>query len=265
MIKRKLTFYFVALMIFSTATNLIAGAQPARGDEETGRPDVPPAARFLAQAKTLYALRADLSSVQEAIKVMSEAKDLEPANYDVNWQLAKYTYYLASHTADKAQRSAALRQGIAAGEAAVKLHPERPEGHFWLGANLGEKAKGQGALRALGTVGDVRREMEAVLKIDEGYQDGSVYMVLGQIDLELPGLVGGDKKRAVERLEKGLAFGKQNAFLRLRLARAYQSVGRKEDARKQLDAILAMKPHPDYLPEYKEASAEARRLMEKGF
>jgi predicted Zn-dependent protease len=107
--------------------------------------------------------------------------------------------------------------------------------------------------------------MEIVIKLDEGYQDGSAYMVLGQIDLTLPGLFGGNKKRAVERLEKGLSFGKKNAFLRLRLAEAYLAVKRTEEAHKQLDEILSMGPDPDYQPEYEEAVAEARKMLSERF
>lgn len=217
--------------------------------------------QLLAQAHALYAQRDDLTRVAEALKLLRQAMELDPGSYDVSWRMAKYSYYLAAHTTDKPARNAILRQGIAAGEMAVKLQPEKPEGHFWLGANLGERARSQGALRALGTVSDLRREMETVLKIDESYQNGSAYMVLGQIDLEVPGLVGGSKKRALERLEKGLAFGKQNAFLRLRLAEAYLAVKKGEEARQQLNAILAMKPDPDYLPEYKEAATEARKIL----
>ena len=69
----------------------------------------------------------------------------------------------------------------------------------------------------------------------------------------------------LEWLEKGLSFGEQNAFLRLRLAEAYLAVRRDEDALCQLDAILWMKPDPDYAPEYKEAVAEAHDLLEEQF
>ncbi len=47
----------------------------------------------------------------------------------------------------------------------------------------------------LASIGDVRSEMEAVLKINEGYQDGSAYMVLGLLDLKAPKIVGGDRDR----------------------------------------------------------------------
>lgn len=247
-------------LIFSTFVFcLLALAVPgARAGAHTASVE-----ELVAQADALYARRAELARVDEALQSLLQASQLDPGRYDVNWRLAKYSYYLAAHTGDKAARKAAIRQGIAAGERAVQAQPERPEGHFWLGANLGERARTQGALRALGTVGDVRREMEAVLKIDEGYQNGSAFMVLAQIDLELPGFVGGDKKRAVERLERGLAYGKQNAFLRLRLAEAYLAVKNKQEARRQIEAILAMKPDPNYIPEYKEAATEARKLLQE--
>jgi Tfp pilus assembly protein PilF len=105
--------------------------------------------------------------------------------------------------------------------------------------------------------------METVLKLNEGYQDGSAYMVLGLLDLKAPKIVGGDQQRAVTELEKGLQFGKANAFLRLHLAEAYQAVGRSEDARQQLNAIMSMTPDPNYLPELHEAQAQARELLDK--
>jgi tetratricopeptide (TPR) repeat protein len=114
-------------------------------------------------------------------------------------------------------------------------------------------------------VPDIRKEMEAVIKIDEGFQAGSAYLALGQIDLELPEIMGGNRDRAVENLEKGLKFGEQNAMLRLRLAEAYLDVKRPEDARRQLNAIFKLDPSPDYLPEYRQAEAAARALLEKRF
>jgi Tfp pilus assembly protein PilF len=100
-----------------------------------------------------------------------------------------------------------------------------------------------------------------VLRLDEGYQNGSAYMVLGLVYLNAPGIVGGDPKKAVELMEKGLRFGEPNAFLHLHLAEAYEKVGRSEDARKQVNTILSMKPDQNYLPEYKEASTQAQQML----
>ena len=225
----------------------------------------PEPANPVARAEALYARRDDLAHVREGIRLLEQARAADRANFEAAWRTAKFCYYLAAHTSDDTERDQTFKSGVEAGTAAVKLQPGRPEGHFWRGANLGGRAQSRGGFGALSSADEVRAEMEAVIKADPGYQNGSAYMILGQIDLRVPGLLGGSRKRAVERLEKGLSFGGQNAFLRLRLAEAYLAVHRDEDARRQLDAILSMKPDPDYVPEYKEAVAEAHRLLEKQF
>jgi hypothetical protein len=237
----------------------------AIGQPTFGQKALPKPANRVAQAEALYAKRDDLAHVREAIRLIQLARAADRANFEVAWRTAKFCYYLAAHTSDEKERDQTFKSGIEAGAAAVALQPGRPEGHFWRGANLGGRARSRGGLGALNSADEVRREMEAVIKADPGYQDGSAYMILGQIDLQVPGFFGGSKKRAVERLEKGLSFGGQNAFLRLRLAEAYLAVHRNEDARRQLADILSMKPDPGYIPEYKEAVAEAHKLLEEQF
>jgi tetratricopeptide (TPR) repeat protein len=222
-------------------------------------------ARLLSEADKYYAGRESIEHARQAVAVLRRARMADYNSYEAVWKLARCQYYVGSHEADENEKLKleAFREGIAAGEAAVKLAPDKPEGHFWLGANLGGRAKVQGPVYALSSVPDIRREMETVIKLDEGFQSGSAYLALGQLDLELPEMFGGDRKRAVEVLEKGLRFGENNSLLRFRLAQAYYAVKRHADARAQASAILKLKPGPDYLPEHEEASEGARRLLEK--
>jgi hypothetical protein len=60
-------------------------------------------------------------------------------------------------------------------------------------------------MQGLATVSDIRNEMETVLRLDETYQNGSAYMVLGLLYLNAPKIVGGDPEKAVELMEKGLS------------------------------------------------------------
>ena len=105
--------------------------------------------------------------------------------------------------------------------------------------------------------------METVLKIDESYQSGSAYMVLGEVYLEAPRLLGGDVSKAIGYLEKGIKVGPDNEMMRAKLAAAYVEAHRNDDARKQIEALMAMKASPDYKPEYDEAIAEAKKVQEK--
>jgi len=220
------------------------------------------AAEDIASADQLYGQREDLMQLRRAIVSLRQALTKDPGSYDAAWKLSKFNYYLAMHTDNSKERDDAFQAGIDAGKTAVQQQNEKPDGHFWLGANYGGAAE-HSTIQGLSTVNDIRNEMQTVLRLNEGYQDGSAYMVLGLVDLNAPDIIGGDPKRAVEEMEKGLRFGEPNAFLHLHLAEAYKKVGRNDDARKELKKILSMTPDQNYLPEYKEATAAAQKLLDQ--
>jgi len=223
---------------------------------------VRPSTEAIAEADRYYAQRADLVKVRQAIVSLRQAQADDRSNYELAWRLAKFNYYLGAHTPESSEQDKAFREGIEAGKLAVQLQDGKPEGHFWLGANYGGNAQ-ISTLAGLGEIDDIKQEMETVLKINEGFQSGSAYMVLGQVYLESPRLLGGDTSKAISYLEKGIKVGPNNALLRVRLAEGYAEAHRNEDARKQIEALRAMKPLPDYVPEYQDAIAEAKKLEDK--
>jgi tetratricopeptide (TPR) repeat protein len=216
----------------------------------------------LAEADALYVGRLDLTKVRQGLIALRHSQATDAGNYDLAWRLAKFNYYLGSHTADDTERDKAFRDGIEAGKVAVKLQDGKPDGHFWLGANYGGSAKAS-TFPLPSQIEDIKREMETVLKLDEGYQVGSAYMVLGQVYLESPRLLGGDAQKAIEYFQKGLRFGPNNALLRWHLAQAYADANRKEDASKEIETLQAMKVDPGYEPEHKEALEKVQQLAEK--
>jgi TRAP transporter T-component len=223
---------------------------------------VRPSADVIAEADRFYAQRTDLVKVRQGIVSLRQAQADDPTNYEMAWRLAEFNYYLGSHTTEPREQDKVFHEGIEAGKLAIKLQDQKPEGHFWLGANYGGNAQ-ISTFAGLGEIDDIKNEMETVLKLDEGYQEGSAYMVLGQVYLESPRLLGGDVTKAIGYLEKGLKFGSNNALLRAKLAEAYAAAHRNDDARKQIDALMAMKPEADYQTEYNEAVAEAKKVQEK--
>lgn len=245
----------ISLLLFAIACNEATPDESVAADTASATEDI-------TNADQLYAQRADLLQLRRGIVSLRQALTKDPGNYDAAWKLSKFNYYLATHTDDSNERDTAFQAGIDAGKTAVQLHNDKPDGHFWLGANYGGAAE-HSAIQGLATVSDIRNEMQTVLNLDQGYQNGSAYMVLGLLDLHAPAIVGGDPKKAVEEMEKGLAFGEPNAFLHLHLAEAYQKVGRNDDARREIKKILSMTPDPDYMPEYKEASADAQKLLDQ--
>ena len=252
-----------ALLLSLAVSTALAASCARQQTSESLQRDSQSAQSLVAQADALYAQRSSIEKARQTAAVLRRARMADYSNYEIIWKLARCDYYLGDHETDDDAKLNAFREGIAAGEAAVKLAPDRAEGHFWLGANLGGRAKVQGPLYALSSVPDIRREMETVIKLDESYEEGSAYLALGEIDLDLPEVMGGDRKRAVEELEKGLRVGGDNAMLRLRLAEAYYEAKRPADARAQAEAVLKLKPDPEYQAEQDEATEGARQLLKK--
>jgi len=252
-------FMFVAGGVFGSVS--CRKSQPITPERQLTL-DVQSAVVKIQQADALYDQRDDLSKVREGLTLLRQAQLEDSSSYEVAWRLSKFDYYLGAHTTNEDESYKAFREGIEAGKRAVSFQGGKPEGHFWLGANLGGNAQAN-TLAGLTDVEDIRLEMEAVLKIDEGFQGGSAYLGLGQVYLQAPRLLGGDVGKAIELLEKGKRVGPTNAMMRLRLAEAYHAAKRDADARRELNELFSLTPAKGFEPEYKEAVSEGHKLMEQ--
>src|SRR6266850_5808596 len=164
------------------------------------------AAAKIAEAEPLYNGREDLSKVRQALALLREARTADYGSYEAYWKLARADYYVAEHTTDSRERDDLFREGVEGGKAAKQLQPDKPDGHFWLGANYGGSAE-HSTLSSLSSIEDIKQAMETVLKLDEGYELGSAYLALGQLYSQAPRVLGGDNTKAIAYLEKGLRFG----------------------------------------------------------
>jgi len=252
-----LLLYFGAILLLAANSGCRERSIQQSGESTSG-PEKSTGQR-ITEADDFYRQRKDLSNARRGIIALRQARTRDSGNYELAWKLARFEYYLGSHAKDDAEREAAFRDGIEAGKTAAQLQDNKADGHFWLGANYGGSAE-MSVLASLSSFQDIRMQMEKVIELDESYASGSAYLGLGQLYLKAPKILGGDSKKAVEYLEKGLRFGSDNALLHLRLAEAYHALGRDQDAQKQIDFILNMKPDPDYLPEYEDAVAGAKQL-----
>ncbi len=196
---------------------------------------------------------------QQALAILGSALTADGKNYDLLWRAARSAYYVGDFgvEADKLKH---FDKGIALAQRAIVLQPNSVEGHFWLAANYGGKAQLVGALKALSTVKKIRAEMQIVVKLNDAYENGNAYLALGEIDRELPGVMGGNKKRALGLYEQGLKVAPENLDLKVALSKAYKDAGRKDEARRLLEEVLKAQPTTRI---QREAQEEARQLLTK--
>jgi tetratricopeptide (TPR) repeat protein len=183
-------------------------------------------------------------------------------DFDAAWKLARISYWLGTHGPHE-QRKAALDRGITAGTSAIQLSPNRPDGHFWLAANMGALAEEGGMSAGLKYRGQIRDELQRTLAIDPKYEEGSAEAALGQWYAKVPGMFGGSKKDAESHLRRAIAINPESRTALVDLARLLMDDGRKDEARLLLRRAIDAPIDPAWAPEDKETAAEAAALLKK--
>lgn len=208
----------------------------------------------------LYAGREDLGKAREAAAIWTARLKQNPKDFEAAWKLARARYWLGGHAAE-AERKALLEDGIAAARVAVAIDPKRPEGHFWIAANMGALAESFGMRQGLRYRGQIKDALLTVLALDPGYQKGSADRALGRWYSKVPGLFGGSDQKSEEHLRKSLTYDPNSTASRFFLAETLIELGRKDEARAELQKVLDARPDPEWIPEDREFKEKARKLI----
>jgi hypothetical protein len=208
----------------------------------------------------LYAARTDLAKAREAARIWSDRLQKNPKDFESAWKLARTRYWLGGH-APEAERKTLLEDGIAAGRTAVALEPKKPEGHFWIAANMGSLAESFGMRQGLKYRGEIKDELLLVLAVDPAFQQGSADRALGRWYYKVPGLFGGSNKKSEEHLRKSLTYNQDSTASRFFLAETLLDMGRKPEARAELQKVIDGPLDPDWTPEDREFKDKAQQLL----
>jgi tetratricopeptide (TPR) repeat protein len=209
----------------------------------------------------LYKQREVLASAQQAEQIWTARAAKDPKDFESAWKLAKARYWLGGH-ADEPSRKTYLESGIAAGRAAVALAPNKPEGHFWTAANMGALAESFGLRQGLKYRGEIRSELETVLRLDPAFLQGSADRALGRWYNKVPGLFGGSNRKSEEHLRTSLTYDPNSAASLYFLAETLVDEGKKDDARATLQKLLDAPIDPEWAPEDREFKDKARAMLQ---
>lgn len=224
---------------------------------------MPRAAYYVPQdPDALYAAREDLAKARQAAAIWTDRLQRNPRDFEAAWKLARARYWLGGHAPD-AERKPLLEAGIAAGRAAVAVEPNKPEGHFWIAANMGALAESFGMRQGLKYRGDIRDELQIVLKLNPAFQQGSADRALGRWYFKVPGLFGGSKKKSEEHLRRSLTYDPNSTASHLWLAETLIAMDRDEEAKHILEKLQQLPLDPQWTPEDREFKEKGRQLLAK--
>ncbi len=210
----------------------------------------------------LYADRERLDSALDAASIWDARLKKDPKDFEAAWKLARACYWLGGHAAEDARRSQ-FERGIEAARQATVMRADRPEGPFWMAANMGAMAESFGLRAGIKYRGPVKQALETVVRIDRGFQQGSADRALGRWYLKVPRLFGGSKDKSVEHLKQSLTYDPSSTASHYFLAETYLEMDRKQDARQEAQKSLELPINPDWAPEDREFKQKARALLER--
>ncbi|HEY3160306.1 MAG TPA: TRAP transporter TatT component family protein [Vicinamibacterales bacterium] len=220
-------------------------------------------ALVLAQADNpdaLYREREDMAKAQRAADIWRGRLAANPREYESEWKLARAEYWIGTQGPMDARR-AALERGTEAGKTASTIEPMRPEGFFWMAANMGALAESYGLRQGIKYRGPIKDALEKVLMIDPAFQNGSADRALGRWYFKVPGLFGGSKTKSVEHLKKSLTYKPNSTASLYFLAETLLDMNRTAEAREALHKVIDAPLDPDWAPEDRDFKRKAQNLL----
>ena len=214
-----------------------------------------------ADPDALYKERETLASAQQATEIWEGRLKSNPGDFEAAYKLSQARYWLGTNGLPEPQRKSALEAGIVAARAAIAIDAKRPEGHFWLAANMGALAESFGMRQGIKYRGAIKDALLTALKIDPAFLQGSADRALGRWYYKVPGLFGGSNKRSEAHLRKSLSYNPDSVISHLFLGETLEDMGRKEDARKEYQAAIDAPFDPDWTPEDRRFKEQAKQAL----
>ena len=207
-------------------------------------------------ADALYRQRTNLALARQAVDIWEARLESNPKDFESAWKIARATYWIGKHEdGDEGRRT--LESGIAAGRQAATLRDDRPEGFFWMAANMGALAESYGLRQGLRYRGAIKDALEKVIRLDPAFQQGSGYNALGRWYHMVPGLFGGSESKSEELLRKALGYNPDSILTHVFLAETLFERNKDAEAIGELKKAIAATPSADFEPEDREMQAKA--------
>ena len=242
-----------------TAGWLVARNVPARTPDEA-----------LAEGDQLYAQ----AKLDDARRAYAEAVQAAPGNVAALCRLARTESELGETQKGDTQRRT-WSDAVAHARDAVRVAPDQPEAHVWLAVALGRQALREGPRAKLALSREIKSEIDLAIAHDAGI--GRAWHVLAVWNAKIASLnfvdrmaanavLGGVPKGASYEnadmaFQKAIALEPDYVNHYVEYGRLLKDMGRRADARRELEKAIALPATSSALDA--RYQAEARALLEK--
>lgn len=213
------------------------------------------------RADALYAARAQLENVRASVELLEELAPRD--DFEIAWRLGRALFFLGQEEARRDEAHRIHARGAAACERAVRAHPLRVEGHFWLGVNRALQAQTARKLKALALALRAKRSLERAARINPAYHAAGPLRVLARLKHKLPRLFGGGHKRARADFARAIELAPANTVTRVYFAEMLIDAGDTSNALTELEAVLNSPPDTAWAFETTRDHSRAQELLQR--
>lgn len=213
-------------------------------------------------ANELYETRhVDPENLGKSRDILENIIENEPENVRALYELSKVYYQLGDGAEKKDEKLRLYNTGKEYGKKAKKVDDNSADAHFWYMVNLGRIGQTKGVLHSLGSVPEMKKEIDKVLEIDSTHT--GALDVKAMFYYELPGLLGGNLNKSIEALNKAIALDSNYALLYVDMGRVYMKKKNYDKARWYLNKVLEIEK-PTYEADYVlDDKPDALKLLEE--
>jgi tetratricopeptide (TPR) repeat protein len=173
-------------------------------------------------------------------RVYNEAKERyvkETNSVEAAWEFGRAVFDLADVATNDSQRAALAQEGIDACRRGLRLDPNSPGAHYYLGLNYGQLAQTK-LLGALELVDYMEESWKMTIQLDPKFDYAGGHRTLGVLYRDAPGWPTsvGSRAKAREHLQQAVEICPEYPGNRLTLFEAYVKWGEKKTVRQQVKA-----------------------------
>ena len=156
-------------------------------------------------------------------------------------ELSRLKFMIAQLEMDKERRVQLFERCIAVADQAIALNPNDVRGLFWKSVAMGKMAEDSGIVNAFRMLRPMEKMLLKVVALDEKYENAGAHRALGRMYHKLPGfpISFGSNQKALAHLKRAHELFPRDVITRAFYAEVLYDEGRKAEARRHADFVLA--------------------------
>lgn len=180
-------------------------------------------------------------------------------------ELSRLKFMRAQLELDKNRRVQQFEKCIAVADQALALNVDDVRGLFWKAAAMGKMAEDSGIVNALKVLRPMEKMLLKVVALDEKYENAGAHRALGRMYHKLPGfpISFGSNQKALMHLKRAHELFPRDVITRAFYAELLYDEGKRGEARKHADFVLATPIANEDALEYAEYVNIALAVIEK--